>query len=116
MHGTIQRPYPTSTDQSICHCDQYYFGDRCQFLTVCSSFPCLNNGICSQKYISVIQRDGYSYDGKAYYYCQCQNGYYGHRCQRGEYINGIILNRGISLHTRTVLSINKALRSKHYPI
>lgn len=54
-----------------CDCDENYEGFNCDVLKMCSTEPCLNDGICENTCLG-----GYN--------CLCSTGYYGINC---EFIN-----------------------------
>ena len=52
---------------SHCKCLPHYFGLKCEFLNLCNSNPCSNNGKCE------------NYD--SFYKCICANNFTGNNCE-----------------------------------
>ncbi|CAF0850468.1 unnamed protein product [Adineta steineri] len=68
--ATINEASTQVTQSCQCPASQNFVGKYCEHYNPCISSPCINNATCSY-FINVT----------CYYYCSCQIGYSGERCQ-----------------------------------
>ncbi|EDV28344.1 uncharacterized protein TRIADDRAFT_53907 [Trichoplax adhaerens] len=70
-----------------CICPPGYYGNRCQYQSVCDSNPCLHGGTCTNKFRAHPTFAGVIL---SYYECQCQQAYFGSSCEKGPAKHGDI--------------------------